>query len=126
MDFIAYNRINIKVMVKTGLTITKPLEENENQDRYLPLIYLFTYFLPLGALIKDWYRGKNPTKSPNITLAMDHNVLNMMLIVVKLKMMKESFIITILIRMNLSQNLMAQIWKNVKTKYDSMKQDSQV
>ena len=57
---------------------------------------------------------------------MDHNVLNMMLIVVKLKMMKESFIITILIRMNLSQNLMAQIWKNVKTKYDSMKQDSQV
>ena len=57
---------------------------------------------------------------------MDHNVHNMMLIDVKLKMMKKSFIITILIRMNLSQNLMAQIWKKVRTKYDSMKQDSQV
>ena len=57
---------------------------------------------------------------------MDHNVLNMVLIEVKLKMMKDSFMTTILFRMNLSQNLMAQISKKVRTKYESMKQDSQV
>ena len=57
---------------------------------------------------------------------MDHNVLNMVLIEVKLKTMKDSFMTTILLRINLSQNLMAQISKKVRAKYDSMKQDSQV
>ena len=121
----------MKVMVKTGLTITKPLEKRMKIKKgtwlwkYLLTKYQ-TYFLPLGALIKDWYRGKNPTRSPNITLAIDHNVHNIVLIEVKLKMMKDSFITTILLRMNLSQNLMAQISKKVRTKYDNMKQDSQV
>ena len=85
-----------------------------------------TYFFPLGAMKTFWWSGNQPLRLSVNTFPIPHKALIIKLMTVRLLTIKVSFMTTILLRMNLNQNLIAHISSKVRQKNDSMKNVSPV